>query len=37
MEHVAVMFLNACNTLKDHHYSAPFGAHIDGLKGGIQH
>ncbi len=37
MEYVTVMFFHTSDTLKDHHYCAPFGAHIDGLKGGIQY
>ena len=37
MEHVTIVLLDAGNTLKDHYYGAPFGAHVDGLKGSIQH
>lgn len=37
MEHVAVMLLYSSNPLKDHHYGAPFGAHVNRLKGSIQH
>ena len=35
MEDVAIVLLHARYSLENHHYSAPFGAHIDGLKGSI--
>ncbi len=37
MEHVSVMLFNASHAFKDHHYGAPFGAHVDGLKGCVKH
>jgi len=35
MKDVAVVFFHTSYPLEDHHDSAPFGAHVDGLKGGI--
>ena len=35
VEHVAIMLFDARHTLKDHHYGAPFRAHVDGLKGSV--
>lgn len=32
---MAVVLLYARYSLEDHHHSAPFGAHVDGLKGSI--
>ena len=36
VQHVAIMLFNPGHTFKDHHHCAPFIAHIDGLKRGIQ-
>jgi len=36
MKHVTVVLLHPRYSLEDHHDGAPFSAHIDGLKGGIQ-
>jgi len=36
MKYVAVVLFDPRYALKDHHYCAPFGAHINGLEGGIQ-
>ena len=35
VEHVAVVFFDARHSLKDHHYGAPFRAHVDGLEGSV--
>ena len=35
MEDVTIVLLHTRHALEDHHDSAPFGAHIDGLKGSI--
>jgi hypothetical protein len=37
VQHVAIVFFDPRNSLKDHHYGAPFGAHVDGLEGCVQH
>jgi hypothetical protein len=36
MEDVTIVLLDARYSLEDHHDGAPFGAHIDGLKGSIK-
>jgi hypothetical protein len=36
MEDVTIVLLYARHPLENHHDGAPFGAHIDGLKGSIQ-
>jgi hypothetical protein len=36
MKDVTIVFLHARYSLEDHHDSAPFGAHIDGLEGSIK-
>src|SRR6185503_20857110 len=35
MEHVPVVLFHARYALKDHHYRAPFSAHVDGFKRGV--
>ena len=37
VQHVTVVFLDACYAFENHHYGAPFRAHIDGFKGGIKY
>lgn len=36
MEDVTIVLLHARYPFEDHHYGAPFGAHVDGLKGSIK-
>jgi len=36
VKHVAVVLLHPRDPLEDHDDGAPFGAHVDGLVGGIQ-
>jgi hypothetical protein len=36
VKHVAVVLFRASYPLKDHHHGAPLGAHVDGLKRGVQ-
>jgi hypothetical protein len=36
VQHVTVVLLHPRNSLEDHDNGAPFGAHVDGLKGGVQ-
>jgi hypothetical protein len=36
VEHVAVVLLHPRDPFEDHDDGAPFGAHVDGLEGGIQ-
>ena len=36
VEHVAVVLFRPRDSLEDHDDGAPFGAHVDGLEGGIQ-
>lgn len=36
MEHVAIVLLNPCYAFENHDNGAPFGAHVDGLKGGVK-
>jgi hypothetical protein len=37
MEDVTIVLLHTRYSLEDHHHSASFGAHVDGLKGGIKY
>ena len=36
MEHVTIVLFHPRYPFKDHDYGAPFGAHVNGLKGGIK-
>jgi hypothetical protein len=37
VQDMAIMLLHSSYSLKDHHYGAPFGAHINGFKGSVQY
>jgi hypothetical protein len=37
VKHVAVVLFHAGDAFKDHYYRAPFVAHVDWLKGSVQH
>jgi len=36
VKHMAVVLLHSRHSFEDHDDGAPFGAHVDGLKGGIK-
>ena len=37
VQYMAVALFDARHSFKDHHHGAPFSAHIDGFKRGIQY
>ena len=37
MQHVPIVLFHTRHAFEDHHYGAPFSAHIDGFKGSIQY